>query len=416
MDPFNQNKTMSMSFRMGSLPDVERPKDHIPQPAKPDQRSYNQKVQDNFNSEWQKMSAATNPRDTPQISHERMNAGGGPGLQTQPAITPRGISHGQMNMGGGPGMESPGAHIVRDAMDHEISALFSKKPTPGYPMPGHPTQEYNGAFAKGGMFGPGGMLAPGTPGGAAFSGRPSIGSFVQQSAPGSDIFGDTAALIEQRNAAQANLDKYFAKNPLGNDLMANFNSLVSQKGNMNTVKSINDRLTKRDEILGSLQGIMMQGQNSMGTQALQNQGSMQTQALQNQGSIQNQMLQNQGNLAVQGLRGTQDLANLMFGANNSFKLADLQAGHALALQGAQDKAAGARADASNANSLEVAKIGAKPYDYPGNQIKAAEVIQRFLADQNNGLDEEGRKSMQTMLMQFMKGGTGIDNDIVNPRQ
>lgn len=223
-----------------------------------------------------------------------------------PKSTPStpGVSHATMNTGGGPGQETAGGQVVRDMMDSEYGPLFQKSKatqfsqygtdlTPRQPLP------YSGAFANGALPNAPGKVDP------SFSGMPTM--YPAQQSVGQDIFGDTASLVQRRDELQSEMDAFFAKNPLGNDLMANFNAIASQAGKRHEIKEISDRLGKRDELMATLQGIMMTGQNQMNVQGLQNHGQLQNTQLGGQFQLQNTGLHNQGQLGVQGLAGQQQM-------------------------------------------------------------------------------------------------------------
>ena len=244
-------------------------------------------------------------------------------MKRSPAPATPGISSARLNEGGGPGQETVGGQTVRNMMDSEYGPLFQKSKATQYSQYGSdmtPRQPQSGVLRDGtylplGGFGTGGMVNVGNlespqakavmSANPAFSGTPTM--YPVQQSMGKDIFGDTDALIRRRDELQAGMDAHFAKNPLGNDLMANFNSIASQAGSRHEIKEISDRLGKRDELMATLQGIMMTGQNQMNVQGLQNHGQLQNTQLGGQFQLQNTGLHNQGQLGVQGLAGQQQM-------------------------------------------------------------------------------------------------------------
>jgi len=109
--------------------------------------------------------------------------------------------------------------------------------------------------------------------GSNFTGQPTMYP-VQQSA-GSDIFGDTASLIKQRDQIQSNMDAYFSKNPLSStDLGANFASISSQSGNRSQLREINETIRGRDKIQGGLMEAMTSAKGTTDAAGIRAQGDV----------------------------------------------------------------------------------------------------------------------------------------------
>lgn len=324
-----------------------------------------------------------------------------------PKSTPStpGVSHATMNTGGGPGQETAGGQVVRDMMDSEYGPLFQKSKatqfsqygtdlTPRQPLP------YSGAFANGALPNAPGKVDP------SFSGMPTM--YPAQQSVGQDIFGDTASLVQRRDELQSEMDAFFAKNPLGNDLMANFNAIASQAGKRHEIKELSDRLAKRDEITGQLAGIMLSGQNQMNVQGLQNAGQLQNTQLGGQFQLQNTGLQNQGQLGVQGLAGQQRLQQIAAEVEGNKQVVGLQGANQVATTAMTEAGADRRNAATNETTLAAAK--AKPYDYPKNAVDELKSIHGILfgADSGNLSPEDKTALLKRMdYLQRLSTGQGL---------
>ena len=226
-------------------------------------------------------------------------------------VTPQ-VNANRMNMGGGPGQESPGAGMVRDSFTGEHAQLFAKPESAG-PRPGLK----DGVYLPMGGFGTGGMVNVGDVGskqaGALFgaknpdfTGQPSM--YPAQQSVGRDIFGDTADLFRQRDSLRAQRDAFFARNPLSpTDIGGNFAKAAMMSGNRKDLEELNKTLNQREQIMGTLAGIMMQGQNQMGVQGLENAGNERVANINGQNQMQNQLFQNRGNMDVVRQQGINQL-------------------------------------------------------------------------------------------------------------
>lgn len=105
-------------------------------------------------------------------------------------------------------------------------------------------------FGKGNVFGGNpGMTDPN------FTGQPTM--YPVQQSLATDIFGDTAKLFEKRDRLQAEMDGFFAKNPLDpNDIGGNFAKVASMAGHRNQLKELGETLRNRDSIMGNMMGVM----------------------------------------------------------------------------------------------------------------------------------------------------------------
>ena len=332
-------------------------------------------------------------------------------FQKAPAAASIG-SNPRKDQGGAPGQETVGGAAVRNMMDSEYGPLFEKPKYSQYGSdmtPGRTPLPYTGAFAKGGDYGPGGSLAPGTPGGKVmadpnFSGAPTM--YPVQQTVGNDIFGDTDALIRRRDEIQAGMDRVFAKNPMGNDLMANFNTIASQANQRKEIKEIGDRLAKRDELVSQLFGIRMQGQNQLATQGLQNEGQLQSTMQMGQNQLATQGLQNQGQMGVQQLAGQQQMQRVGAEIEGNKQLEGIRQSGAMAQTQAQETGATARNTQDNETTIAAAR--AKPYDYPKNATDELKSIHGILfgAEAAN-LSKEDRAALtkrMDYLQQLASGG------------
>lgn len=299
---------------------------------------------------------------------------------------------------------------ARNMEQPEYSSLFQKPnlSASGSDMTPRQPLTYNGAFAKGGDYGPGGRLAPGTPGGKVmadpnFSGVPTM--YPAQQSVGQDIFGDTADLLRRRDTLQTEMDRHFAKNPLGNDLMANFHTIASQSGRRREIKELGDRLGKRDEIMAQLTGIMMSGQNQIATQQVQNQGQLQNTGLAGQIQLQNTGLQTQGNLAVQGMAGQQRLQQIGAEVEGNKQIVGLQGANQMATTQMSETGATERNKATIAGQVDAAR--AKPYDYPKNATEELKSIHGILygADAAN-LSPEDKQALVKRMDYLRRLSTG----------
>jgi hypothetical protein len=345
------------------------------------------------------------PSSTPQPSSGRT---GVPQQQVQLQKTSPSspsISGARLNDGGGPGQETVGGQTVRNMMDSEYGPLFQKSKATQFSQYGTdmtPRQplSYSGAFANGAL--------PNAPGKAdpSFSGVPTM--YPAQQSVGNDIFKDTAELVQKRDVLQSQMDSFFAKNPLGNDLMANFHAIASQAGRRNEIKEIGDRLSKRDEITGQLAGIMLSGQNQMNVQGLQNAGQLQNTQLGGQIQLQNTGLQNQGQLGVQGLVGQQRLQQIGAEVEGNKQVVGLQGANQMATTAMTEAGADRRNAATNETTLAAAK--AKPYDYPKNAVDELKSIHGILygADSGNLSPEDKTALLKRMdYLQRLSTGQGM---------
>ena len=330
-------------------------------------------------------------------------------------VTTGAPSAGPRDTGGGPGQESPGGESVRslfggvrpaagtpmlsnsggsparwtnggvDMTEEEISAYFK----PSRAMGAQPALK-EGTYLPMGGIGTGGMVnldAGGASGaGSLFSGRPTMVPAQQQATQGSDIFGDTAKLFERRALLQSQMDTHYSKNPLGDDLLKNFNSIAQMSGQRKEIKEIGEQLARRDELVANLQGILMQGKNAMNVQGLQNEGQV----------------------AVQGMVGDQMMNRV--GAESKAQIAgiDAQGKNAMSVQSAQDSAAMDRAKLTANSQEKIAAAGQKPYDYEGNQIKAGEAILKLLTSPDSTLTQEQKDLFEQTGMGMLLSGTGMN--------
>ena len=266
-------------------------------------------------------------------------------LSTIPKAAPTtpAVSHARMNQGGGPGQESPGADMVRDSFPGEHAQLFAKPKGAG-PAVGPRPGLKDGVYLPMGGFGTGGMVNVGDvesrQAGALFgarnpnfTGQPTM--YPAQQSVGKDIFGDTADLLKQRDSLRAQRDAFFAKNPLSpTDIGGNFAKAAMMSGNRRDLEDLNKTLNQREQIMGTLAGIMIGGQNQLAVQGLQNQGQLQNtqlagqnmmgvQGLQNQGQLQNTQLAGQNMMAVQGLQNQGQLQNTALAGENQQRVAQI---------------------------------------------------------------------------------------------
>ena len=299
-----------------------------------------------------------------------------------------------------PGFDSVNASAagvgVRNMAPDETAPLFapSKAKTSQLGVLKEGTYLPLGGFGTGGVVNVGQMGSPQAnaivSSNPNFSGAPTM--YPVQQSIGQDIFGDTSELIKRRDTLQANMDAFFAKNPLGNDLMANFHSIASQANQRKEIKEIGDRLAKRDELMAGLMGHVIQGQNQMGVQGLQNAGQ-----------LQNTALSNQGHLTTQNLVGQQAMDRLGVEVRAQKENTMQQHANAVSLQAQQDAAAGERNRANNETTLAAA---AKPYDFGKNQTDMAKALMDNLFGENaaNMTDEQKSQFME-MLKTFMTQST-----------
>ena len=387
----------NMNFSTGSLPDVKRPERQVSGPAAPDQRSSAEKRQVAFDQEWEKQRAISNPRNTPPVSQDRMNQGGNPGFETRKPAPDGNFSSVNASAAG------VGARTPVDAAPGSLDPLFqkSKASTLGSPK----TVLKDGVYLPAGGALTGGMVNVGDIGspqagamlGSNFTGQPSM--YPVQQSVGNDIFGDTDALIRRRDELQAGMDRVFAKNPMGNDLMANFHTIASQANQRKEIREIGDRLAKRDELVSQLFGIGMQGQNQLATQGLQNQGMLQNTTLAGQLQQQNTGLVSQGQMAIQELAGKQGMDRTR--AETASQMAIAQSGEI----GATER---------NNATIKANADKKEPYDHAKHAADFGKEILKTLNDPNVTLTPEKRAEYEIMMKSLFgqsvgtQWATGID--------
>lgn len=180
--------------------------------------------------------------------------GGAPGATTRPGGPPAGQ----------PVLTNSGFKINGQDMSPDQFGTYFAKSRASIGTPGAPLQDgfhlpMGGQMTVSNPGAPGGM--PGAAGGglpSQFTGMPTMYP-VQQSA-GQDIFGDTAELFKKRDRLTSEMDSFYAKNPLGNDLQANFNAIASQAGKRKGIDALNQQIQGRETIMGNLMGHMMGAQ------------------------------------------------------------------------------------------------------------------------------------------------------------